>query len=146
MTENIYHQEQYRIDTLGRSSIEISQRLHAAVDSASVLNGLCHVFIHHTSASLMICENAASEVRDDLESFFSRLILDGDPLFSHTDEGADDMPAHIRSVLTQTELSIPIIAGRLALGTWQGVYLWEHRTSPHLRDISITIHGLGGVE
>ena len=146
MTENIYHQEQYRIDTLGRSSIEISQRLHAAVDSAGVLNGLCHVFIHHTSASLMICENAASEVRDDLESFFSRLILDGDPLFSHTDEGADDMPAHIRSVLTQTELSIPIIAGRLALGTWQGVYLWEHRTSPHLRDISITIHGLGGVE
>ena len=144
MTENIYHQEQYRIDTLGRSSIEISQRLHAAVDSASVLNGLCHVFIHHTSASLMICENAASEVRDDLESFFSRLILDGDPLFSHTDEGADDMPAHIRSVLTQTELSIPIIAGRLALGTWQGVYLWEHRTSPHLMDISITIHGLGG--
>ncbi len=144
MTENIYHQEQYRIDTLGRSSIEISQRLHAAVDSAGVLNGLCHVFIHHTSASLMICENAASEVRDDLESFFSRLILDGDPLFSHTDEGADDMPAHIRSVLTQTELSIPIIAGRLALGTWQGVYLWEHRTSPHLRDISITIHGLGG--
>ena len=144
MTENIYHQEQYRIDTLGRSSIEISQRLHAAVDSASVLNGLCHVFIHHTSASLMICENAASEVRDDLESFFSRLIPDGDPLFSHTDEGADDMPAHIRSVLTQTELSIPIIAGRLALGTWQGVYLWEHRTSPHLRDISITIHGLGG--
>mgnify|MGYP001595424384 CR=1 FL=1 len=144
MTENIYHQEQYRIDTLGRSSIEISQRLHAAVDSAGVLNGLCHVFIHHTSASLMICENAASEVRDDLESFFSRLILDGDPLFSHTDEGADDMPAHIRSVLTQTELSIPIIAGCLALGTWQGVYLWEHRTSPHLRDISITIHGLGG--
>ncbi|MDG1249161.1 MAG: secondary thiamine-phosphate synthase enzyme YjbQ [Gammaproteobacteria bacterium] len=144
MTENIYHQEQYRIDTLGRSSIEISQRLHAAVDSAGVLNGLCHVFIHHTSASLMICENAASEVRDDLESFFSQLILDGDPLFSHTDEGADDMPAHIRSVLTQTELSIPIIAGRLALGTWQGVYLWEHRTSPHLRDISITIHGLGG--
>ena len=144
MTENIYHQEQYRIDTLGRSSIEISQRLHAAVDSAGVLNGLCHVFIHHTSASLMICENAASEVRDDLESFFSRLILDGDPLFSHTDEGADDMPAHIRSVLTQTELSIPIIAGRLALGTLQGVYLWEHRTSPHLRDISITIHGLGG--
>jgi len=144
MTENIYHQEQYRIDTLGRSSIEISQRLHAAVDSAGVLNGLCHVFIHHTSASLMICENAASEVRDDLESFFSRLILDGDPLFSHTDEGADDMPAHIRSVLTQTELSIPIIDGRLALGTWQGVYLWEHRTSPHLRDISITIHGLGG--
>ena len=144
MTENIYNQEQYRIDTLGRSSIEISQRLHAAVDSAGVLNGLCNVFIHHTSASLMICENAASEVRDDLESFFSRLILDGDPLFSHTDEGADDMPAHIRSVLTQTELSIPIIAGRLALGTWQGVYLWEHRTSPHLRDISITIHGLGG--
>ena len=144
MTENIYHQEQYRIDTLGRSSIEISQRLHAAVDSAGVLNGLCHVFIHHTSASLMICENAASEVRDDLESFFSRLILDGDPLFSHTDEGADDMPAHIRSVLTQTELSIPIIAGRLALGTWQGVYLWEHRTSPHLSDISITIHGLVG--
>jgi secondary thiamine-phosphate synthase enzyme len=91
----------------------------------------------------MICENAASEVRDDLESFFSRLIPDGDPLFSHIDEGADDMPAHIRSVLTQTELSIPVIAGRLALGTWQGVYLWEHRTSPHLRDISMTIHGLG---
>ena len=143
MTQNIYHQEQHRIDTLGRSSIEISQTLHTAVGSAGVVCGLCHVFIHHTSASLMICENAASEVRDDLESFFSRLIPDGDPLFSHIDEGADDMPAHIRSVLTQTELSIPVIAGRLALGTWQGVYLWEHRTSPHLRDISMTIHGLG---
>jgi secondary thiamine-phosphate synthase enzyme len=143
MTQNIYHQEQHRIDTLGRSSIEISQTLHTAVSSAGVVSGLCHVFIHHTSASLMICENAASEVRDDLESFFSRLIPDGDPLFSHIDEGADDMPAHIRSVLTQTELSIPVIAGRLALGTWQGVYLWEHRTSPHLRDISMTIHGLG---
>lgn len=143
MTQNIYHQEQHRIDTLGRSSIEISQTLHTAVSSAGVVSGLCHVFIHHTSASLMICENAASEVRDDLESFFSRLIPDGDPLFSHIDEGADDMPAHIRSVLTQTELSIPVIAGRLALGPWQGVYLWEHRTSPHLRDISMTIHGLG---
>ncbi len=143
MTQNIYHQEQHRIDTLGRSSIEISQMLHTTVGSAGVVSGLCHVFIHHTSASLMICENAASEVRDDLESFFSRLIPDGDPLFSHIDEGADDMPAHIRSVLTQTELSIPVIAGRLALGTWQGVYLWEHRTSPHLRDISMTIHGLG---
>ena len=143
MTQNIYHQEQHRIDTLGRSSIEISQTLHTVVGSAGVVSGLCHVFIHHTSASLMICENAASEVRDDLESFFSRLIPDGDPLFSHIDEGADDMPAHIRSVLTQTELSIPVIAGRLALGTWQGVYLWEHRTSPHLRDISMTIHGLG---
>ena len=143
MTQNIYHQEQHRIDTSSRSSIEISQTLHTAVGSAGVVSGLCHVFIHHTSASLMICENAASEVRDDLESFFSRLIPDGDPLFSHIDEGADDMPAHIRSVLTQTELSIPVIAGRLALGPWQGVYLWEHRTSPHLRDISMTIHGLG---
>jgi len=143
MTQNIYHQEQHRIDTSSRSSIEISQTLHTAVGSAGVVSGLCHVFIHHTSASLMICENAASEVRDDLESFFSRLIPDGDPLFRHIDEGADDMPAHIRSVLTQTELSIPVIAGRLALGTWQGVYLWEHRTSPHLRDISMTIHGLG---
>lgn len=144
MTRNIYHQEQHRINTQGRSSIELSHKLQIAVESASVISGLCHVFIHHTSASLMVCENAAAEVRDDLENFFSRLIPDGDPLFSHTDEGADDMPAHIRSVLTQTELSIPIIAGRLALGTWQGVYLWEHRTSPHLREISITIHGLGG--
>ena len=143
MPQNLYYQEQYRVTTQGRSSIETSHALRMAIDLAAVATGLCHVFIHHISASLMICENAAAEVRDDLENFFSRLIPDGDPLFSHRDEGDDDMPAHIRAVLTQTELSIPIINGCLALGSWQGVYLWEHRTSPQQRNITMTIHGLG---
>ncbi len=97
------------------------------------------MFIHHTSASLIINENADAQVRRDLEAFLARLVPDGDPLFHHVDEGPDDMPAHVRTVLTQTSITIPIIEGRLALGTWQAVYLWEHRTAPHRRRVTVTV-------
>jgi secondary thiamine-phosphate synthase enzyme len=99
------------------------------------------VFVHHTSASLMVCENADPLVRADLERFFAKLVPDGDPLFEHTDEGPDDMPSHVRSILTQTSLGLPIRGGKLDLGTWQGIYLYEHRHAPHRRRISVTIVG-----
>ena len=103
--------------------------------------GLATVFIHHTSASLIICENADPSVRRDLETFAKRLVPDGDPMFTHDAEGDDDMPAHVRSVLTQTSIGIPIVDGKLALGTWQGLYLWEHRTAPHARRVTVTVVG-----
>jgi secondary thiamine-phosphate synthase enzyme len=104
-------------------------------------DGLLTLHVRHTSASLLIQENADPDVRRDLEEFFARLVPDGDPLFIHTAEGEDDMPAHVRSVLTAVNLSIPIVRGRLALGTWQGIYLWEHRHAPHSR--LITLHFVG---
>ncbi len=133
--------EAITIDTSGRGSYDITGELQRIVSAAHASRGLCHVFIHHTSASLMICENADPNVRTDLEAFMGRLVPDGDALFEHTAEGPDDMPAHVRSVLTQTELSIPVSDGRCALGTWQGVYLWEHRTAPHRRRITVTLLG-----
>ncbi len=103
--------------------------------------GLATVFIHHTSASLIICENADPSVRRDLEAFAARLVPDGDQLFTHDAEGPDDMPAHVRTVLTQTSIGIPIEDGALALGTWQGLYVWEHRTAPHRRRVTVTVIG-----
>ena len=103
--------------------------------------GLCHVFAHHTSASLMLCENADPQVLEDLERFMSRTVPDGDPLFDHTAEGPDDMPAHVRTVLTHSSLTIPVTEGRPAFGTWQGVYLWEHRHHPHTRSLTVTVQG-----
>ena len=141
MSANHYHQESLQVSTSGRGTIEITNSIASIVDASSILKGLCHVYIHHTSASLIICENADSDVRVDLESFMSRLIPDGDPLYIHTSEGSDDMPAHIRSTITHTELSIPVTNGRLALGTWQGVYLWEHRHAGHNRTITLTVYG-----
>ena len=134
-------QESFTIQTHGRSTTEVSREIREFVSNAEITLGLCHVFLHHTSASLIICENADIDVQTDLETFMSRLVCDGDPAFIHTAEGDDDMPAHIRSVLTQTELTLPISQSRLLLGTWQGVYLWEHRTSPHRRKITLTIMG-----
>jgi secondary thiamine-phosphate synthase enzyme len=129
------------IDTRGRGFYEISEELRRAVAQSGAAAGLCHVFLRHTSASLLITENADPDVRRDLETFISRLAPDGDPAYVHTMEGPDDMPAHIRSVLTCTELTIPVRGGRLALGTWQGAYLWEHRFRPHRRRLDITIIG-----
>lgn len=129
------------IATAGRGFHEISAQLSEAVRGSGVQNGLCHLFLRHTSASLLITENADPDVRRDLEQFMSRLVPDGDPAHLHSMEGPDDMPAHIRSVLTNSELTVPVRAGRLALGTWQGVYLWEHRHRPHRRRIDITIIG-----
>ena len=120
-------QAEIEIATKGRGTYELTQRVADAVRSARVATGLCHVFTTHTSASLMICENADPDVRRDLETFMADLAPDGDRRFVHTAEGPDDMPAHVRSVLTQSDLTIPIKNGELALGTWQGVYLWEHR-------------------
>lgn len=132
-------QTEIDIQTQGRGSYEITERVAAAVAAAKVAAGLCHVFTTHTSASLMICENADPDVRRDLETFMRDLVPDGDPRFVHTAEGPDDMSAHVRSVLTQSNLTIPIVKGRLALGTWQGVYLWEHRTAGHRRRVIVTV-------
>jgi secondary thiamine-phosphate synthase enzyme len=133
----------YRIEcpTPGRGFVEISSQLEESVRLSGVKSGLFHVFLRHTSASLLLTENADPDVRHDLENFISRLVPDGDPAYVHSAEGPDDMPAHIRSVLTSSELSLPIREGHLALGTWQGVYLWEHRYRPHRRNLDITIIG-----
>lgn len=129
------------VETRGRGTSDITERVQRVVNSSEVAVGLCNVFIHHTSASLILCENADPSVRDDLERFFARLAPDGDPIFSHTAEGPDDMPAHIRTIITQSSVAIPINNGRLDLGTWQGLYLWEHRSAPHSRKITISILG-----
>ena len=133
------HQIIFDMNTRGRGTYEITGDVRDIVNASSVETGLCHVFTHHTSASLLLCENADPDVRRDLETFFSRLAPDGDPDFVHTDEGQDDMPAHIRSILTKMDLTIPVTAGRCALGTWQGIYLYEHRTRPHRRRITVTV-------
>ena len=111
------------------------------VGDSGIKRGLCNVFLQHTSASLILCENAAPAVRQDLETILSRLAPDGDPAYVHDDEGADDMAAHARSVLTANSLQIPVAQGKLALGTWQGIYLWEHRRAPHTRTVVVTVIG-----
>lgn len=129
------------MSTRGRGTYDITQKVRAVARAAATREGLATVWIHHTSASLIICENADPSVRRDLEAFVARLVPDGDRLFTHTAEGDDDMPAHVRSVLTQTSIGIPIADGQLVLGTWQGIYLWEHRTSPHERRVTVTVIG-----
>ena len=128
------------IQTRGRGFIDITPDVKKWVGNCGI-DGLLTVFIRHTSASLLIQENADPEVTRDLERFFARLVPDGDPLFEHRAEGADDMPAHVRAALTQTHLSIPVIGGELMLGTWQGIYLVEHRTRAHRREL--VLHLLG---
>ena len=135
----MFHRGELSVATRGRGTYDITRDVAAITSASSAREGLATVFVHHTSASLIICENADPTVRSDLEAFAARLVPDGDKLFEHDAEGPDDMPAHVRSVLTQTSIGIPIVAGRLALGTWQGLYLWEHRTSPHERRITVTI-------
>jgi len=134
-------QKSIKIRTKGRGTYEITGDVQRLVRDSGVTTGLCHVFIHHTSASLMLCENADPSVLSDLETFMSRLVPDGDAMFRHTAEGPDDMPAHVRSVLTQTGLDLPVDGGQLDLGTWQGVFVWEHRRSPHTRRLTLTVHG-----
>jgi secondary thiamine-phosphate synthase enzyme len=129
------------IDTRGRGTHEITRQVQHAVERSGIVEGLCHVFIHHTSASLIVCENADPTVRRDLESYAARLAPDGDPSYAHDSEGPDDMSAHIRSILTLTSLTIPVDAGQCDLGTWQGIFVWEHRTSPHRRRITVTVVG-----
>jgi len=135
------HRGDLTVSTRGRGTYDITRDVRNVVTASRARDGLATVWIHHTSASLIISENADPDVRRDLEAFLARLVPDGDPLFVHTAEGADDMPAHVRSVLTQTSIGIPIADGTLVLGTWQGLYLWEHRTSPHERRVTVTVIG-----
>ena len=128
------------VATRGRGTYDVTAQVARAVTAlAGGRDGLGHLWCHHTSASLLVCENADPAVRRDLETFFAGLVVDGDPRFTHDAEGDDDMPAHIRTVLTQTALTVPVAAGALDLGTWQGLYLWEHRTAPHHRRLTITV-------
>jgi len=129
------------VATKGRGTYDITREVAALVGNSKATNGLATVFIHHTSASLIICENADPSVRNDLETFAAHLVPDGDRMFTHNDEGPDDMPAHVRSVLTQTSIGVPIIGGAMDLGTWQGLYLWEHRSAPHRRRVTVTVIG-----
>ena len=134
-------QHAFTIHTRGRGLHDIGAQLNDFVRGTGVKDGLANVFVHHTSCSLIIGENADPAVQADLERFFARLVPDGDALFEHDAEGPDDMPAHVRSVLTASSLGIPVHGGKLALGTWQGVYLWEHRTRAHQRKITVTVIG-----
>ena len=137
----MFYAESMTIGSRGRGTHEFTDEVARVVRAAGVRRGVCTVFVHHTSASLIICENADPGVRSDLERFFARLVPDGDPLFRHTAEGPDDMPAHVRSILTQPSISIPIADGKPDLGTWQGVFLFEHRTHPHRRKVTVSIIG-----
>lgn len=132
---------QFEVATSGRGQHEITRQVSDAVANTGLKHGLCTVWIRHTSASLIICENADSDVLVDLETFLADLVPDGDSRFIHRAEGPDDMPAHVRSVLTATSLAIPIVDGRLALGTWQGVFVYEHRHRPHRRHIVLSLLG-----
>ncbi len=135
------YQKQFTVATHTRSTHEITEAVERAVADSGVETGLAHVFLHHTSASLMLCENVDPDVREDLERFFSRLVTDGDAVFRHRSEGDDDMSAHVRTVITHSDLTIPVTDGRLALGRYQGVYVWEHRYRGYSRQLTVTING-----
>jgi secondary thiamine-phosphate synthase enzyme len=135
------HQASVDVRTRGRGTSDITREVQRIVAASGFATGVCTVFIHHTSASLVITENADPDVRRDLETWMAKTVRDGDPDFVHDAEGPDDMSAHVRSVLTQTSLTIPVRDGALDLGTWQGVFVWEHRTSPHTRRVSVTVLG-----
>lgn len=137
----IVAQHAWSVRTRGRGFTEVGEALAQFVAASGASTGIVNLWCHHTSCSLIVGENADPAVRADLERFFSRLVRDGDPLFEHDAEGPDDMPAHVRSVLTATSLAIPVAAGLLALGTWQGVFLWEHRHEPQARRLTATLIG-----
>jgi secondary thiamine-phosphate synthase enzyme len=128
-------------DTRGRGLVEITGPVVDWATEIGMESGLLTLFVRHTSASLVVQENVDPDVRGDLERFFNRLVPDGNALFHHRDEGPDDMPAHVRAALTAVQLSIPLSGGRLALGTWQGIYLWEHRLRPHRREVALHLIG-----
>jgi secondary thiamine-phosphate synthase enzyme len=134
-------QKTLNLRSQGRGTIDVTAQVARVVSDAGIKQGLCNVFLQHTSASLILCENAAPAVRQDLETILGRLAPDGDPAYVHDDEGPDDMAAHARSVLTTNSLQVPVAEGKLALGTWQGIYLWEHRHAPHARSLVVTVIG-----
>ena len=133
------HAHQLSIQTGGQGLYEFTREVRDVVAGAAIDTGLCTVFVRHTSASLIIQENADPSAKRDLEAWLSRLVPEHDPLFTHTSEGPDDMPAHIKAALTATSISIPVVGGDLVLGTWQGVYLWEHRSAPHTRSVVVQV-------
>ncbi|MBA3660571.1 MAG: YjbQ family protein [Gammaproteobacteria bacterium] len=134
-------QSQLQVITPGRRIVDITKDIAKVIAECEVTTGLCNVFLHHTSASLILCENADPLVQQDLETFMQRLVPDGDPLYQHVEEGPDDMPAHVRAILTSNSLTIPITGKKLALGTWQGVYIWEHRIKSYTRRLTVTVQG-----
>jgi len=136
-----WRQHEILVATRGRGFHELTAQVAQLVQDSSLRIGLCQLFLRHTSASLCISENADPEVLHDLERFAQRLAPDGDALFRHDAEGPDDMPAHVRNLFAGHALSVPIRAGRLALGTWQGIFLWEHRTAGHRREVIVTLNG-----
>jgi secondary thiamine-phosphate synthase enzyme len=135
------HLATLKFRTPGRGLLEITDEVRRAVAQSGITDGLATLFLRHTSASLVVQENADPDVRADLERFLARLVKDGDALFVHDAEGPDDMPAHVRTALTSVQLSVPILQGQLALGTWQGIYLWEHRLRAHSREIVLHVSG-----
>lgn len=134
-------QQTFSVATSGRGTYDVTREVQRLVRESGIGVGLGHLFVQHTSASLILCENADPTVRRDLEAFLARLAPDGDRLFAHTDEGPDDMPAHLRAILTNMDLTLPVREGRCALGTWQGIFLYEHRTRRHQRHLILTISG-----
>ena len=134
-------QQTFSVRTRGRGFESLTDRVASVVAKSQIGSGLCNVFTRHTSASLVITENADSAVRRDLERFMQRIAPDGTSDYEHDAEGPDDMPAHVRSVLTSSSITVPIVGGRLALGTWQGIYLWEHRHAAHDREVIVTVSG-----
>ena len=137
----MHHAREIVVETRGKGLFEFTRAVVDEVRAAGPEIGLCTVFLRHTSASLTIQENADPSARRDLEHWLERLVPENDPDFTHTAEGPDDMPSHIKAALTATSLGIPIIGGRLGLGTWQGIYLWEHRAQPHRRRVLIHVQG-----
>ncbi len=135
------HQQKLRFSTTGRGTYNITKQITEAIETSGIKFGICHMFVQHTSASLILCENADKTVREDLNAYMARLVKDGDSKYKHTEEGPDDMAAHIRTVLTQSSLSIPVYKGKCDLGMWQGIFLWEHRTNAHKRNVAITLMG-----
>lgn len=134
-------QQEIVISTPGRSTTNITSEIQNLVAQSGIRIGTCHIFVQHTSASIMLCENADPDVRRDLETYMQHIVPDGDAMFLHQDEGPDDMSAHIRTVLTNPDLTVPVSAGQCSLGIWQGIYLWEHRTHKYHRRVIITIQG-----
>lgn len=137
------HQESFVVETR-RGLHEITDRVRSAVRASGIATGLCVVYIRHTSASLLIQENADPAVQRDLEAFFTRLVPDGDAIFTHLDEGEEDMPSHVKAAMTKTSEQIPISGGELTLGTWQGIFVWEHRGGVHRRSVVVHVTGQKG--
>jgi secondary thiamine-phosphate synthase enzyme len=138
----IWFQQALEVSTEGRGTTDVTQKVADIVIQGGVRLGLCHIFMQHTSASVILTENADRSVHDDLERFMQSTVPDSKHLYRHDSEGSDDMPSHIRSILTNVSLSIPVSKGQLALGIWQGIYLWEHRLRSHNRTLVITVHGI----